>query len=64
MDMPQANTEPIVAGAEGRLYAAEYTTKANRGIEAFSIPRFSSCAGAQRGLYTAISLGFERWLVA
>ena len=24
----------------------------------------SSCAGAQRGLYTAISLGFERRLVA
>ena len=36
--------------------------KENRGIEAFSIPRALVARGAQRGLYTAIALRFEKRL--
>src|SRR6185369_6259034 len=51
-------------GAQRGPYTAEPQHKRDRGTEAFSIPRFSRCAGAQRGLYTAISFAFELRLVA
>jgi len=51
-----------IAKRNSRRIPRNHCTRENRGIEAISIPRFSRCAGAQRGLYTSISLQFEKRL--
>jgi hypothetical protein len=48
-----------------RALQAPHRPPSNKSKKApFSQGLFVSCAGAQCGLDTAISLGFERWLVA
>ena len=37
------------------LYTGQCRTNENRGIEAFSIPRFSGCAGAIQSMYREVS---------
>ena len=54
MDMPQANTEPIVADAEGRLYTVESHHKIEPRNRSVLDSAVQSLRGAIRPMYTEV----------